>query len=299
MELYAARQDAPAFAVLAGEMLEAIGPGSEEWPKAVAMGRTIDPDNPLYGEPIRPAAVQAPVAASASLAAPVVAAAAATPGAGLASRVGGESRPAATVPAPVPDEVPPLDFSISVDTTIGRPIDEPVDLSLDQAQQSQSAGDLPGARIEIEAPPAEASADQSELERAIGGRFDLPSLDMEPAGTAASTSAPARVVAQEPPSFADLGDFRIDLSALDALQERGGQGTPAGVVQDVVADRGAPAPGSPLFAQWQEMATKLDLAAAYDEIGDKDGARELLEEVMRSGDANQQSKAKSMLSQLG
>jgi pilus assembly protein FimV len=47
------------------------------------------------------------------------------------------------------------------------------------------------------------------------------------------------------------------------------------------------------------MATKLDLAAAYDEIGDKDGARELLEEVMRNGDADQQSKAKSMLSQLG
>ena len=32
-----------------------------------------------------------------------------------------------------------------------------------------------------------------------------------------------------------------------------------------------------------EMETKLDLAIAYQEIGDKEGARELLEEVIRGG----------------
>src|SRR5690606_34861851 len=32
-----------------------------------------------------------------------------------------------------------------------------------------------------------------------------------------------------------------------------------------------------------EMATKLDLAMAYQEIGDKEGARELLEEVLKGG----------------
>jgi pilus assembly protein FimV len=51
--------------------------------------------------------------------------------------------------------------------------------------------------------------------------------------------------------------------------------------------------------KWQEVATKLDLAKAYQEMGDKDGARELLNEVVKEGDAAQQSQAQQMLSGLG
>jgi len=47
-----------------------------------------------------------------------------------------------------------------------------------------------------------------------------------------------------------------------------------------------------------EMATKLDLAEAYQEIGDKDGALELLEEVIRGGSDSQIQRAKDMLSKL-
>ena len=50
--------------------------------------------------------------------------------------------------------------------------------------------------------------------------------------------------------------------------------------------------------QWQEMASKLDLASAYGEIGDKEGARELLQEVLRGGDSSQQQKAKDMLAKI-
>ncbi|HZN86114.1 MAG TPA: FimV/HubP family polar landmark protein, partial [Burkholderiales bacterium] len=46
-------------------------------------------------------------------------------------------------------------------------------------------------------------------------------------------------------------------------------------------------------------ATKLDLAKAYEEMGDKDGARELLNEVVREGDGAQQSQANQMLAKLG
>jgi pilus assembly protein FimV len=50
---------------------------------------------------------------------------------------------------------------------------------------------------------------------------------------------------------------------------------------------------------WQEVATKLDLAKAYEEMGDKDGARELLNEVMQEGDSAQQQQAKTMLDAIG
>ena len=48
-----------------------------------------------------------------------------------------------------------------------------------------------------------------------------------------------------------------------------------------------------------EMATKLDLAVAYQEIGDKEGARELLEEVIHGGVSEHSEKAKAILAKLG
>ncbi|MCZ7654418.1 MAG: hypothetical protein M5R42_09255 [Rhodocyclaceae bacterium] len=47
-----------------------------------------------------------------------------------------------------------------------------------------------------------------------------------------------------------------------------------------------------------EVATKLELAKAYEEMGDKEGARELLTEVAKEGNAEQQAKAQSMLAKL-
>jgi pilus assembly protein FimV len=47
-----------------------------------------------------------------------------------------------------------------------------------------------------------------------------------------------------------------------------------------------------------EMETKLDLAIAYQEIGDKEGARELLDEVIRGGNSEQAARASSMRATL-
>jgi FimV-like protein len=51
-------------------------------------------------------------------------------------------------------------------------------------------------------------------------------------------------------------------------------------------------------ATWQEVATKLDLAGAYVEIGDADGAKELLNEIVSKGDVDQVRKAKALLASL-
>ncbi|MDT8363378.1 MAG: FimV/HubP family polar landmark protein [Nitrosomonas sp.] len=50
--------------------------------------------------------------------------------------------------------------------------------------------------------------------------------------------------------------------------------------------------------QWQEVATKIDLAKAYLEMEDKEGAREILQEVLQEGDAEQQATARTMLSEI-
>ena len=51
-------------------------------------------------------------------------------------------------------------------------------------------------------------------------------------------------------------------------------------------------------AQWHEIATKIDLARAYQEMGDNDGAKEILQEVLKDGDTEQQESAKTILESL-
>ena len=47
---------------------------------------------------------------------------------------------------------------------------------------------------------------------------------------------------------------------------------------------------------WYDVQQKFDLAKAYEEMGDKDGARDILQEVVKEGDAEQQAQAKKLLS---
>jgi len=85
------------------------------------------------------------------------------------------------------------------------------------------------------------------------------------------------------PSF-DLADFDLDLPPSE----------PA-TAQPLAADPGVPdaAPGQ-MSPEHMEMETKLDLAIAYQEIGDKEGARELLDEVIKGGNSEQVGKASAM-----
>ena len=49
----------------------------------------------------------------------------------------------------------------------------------------------------------------------------------------------------------------------------------------------------------EEVATKLDLAKAYEEMGDLEGARELLKEVLKEGDTSQRERAQAIISKIG
>ena len=61
----------------------------------------------------------------------------------------------------------------------------------------------------------------------------------------------------------------------------------------------APAAGGAKDDHWYDVQTKFDLAKAYQEMGDKDGAREILQEVIKEGDTAQQAEAKQLLDTLG
>jgi pilus assembly protein FimV len=87
-------------------------------------------------------------------------------------------------------------------------------------------------------------------------------------------TAPAQTVVKET-SAIDLSEINLNLDA------------PVSAPVEEVKD-----------ARWQDVATKLDLARAYQEMGDASGAREILEEVLNEGDAQQRAAAEVMLQQL-
>ena len=48
-----------------------------------------------------------------------------------------------------------------------------------------------------------------------------------------------------------------------------------------------------------ETATKLDLARAYIDMGDSDGAKDILDEIMDEGNDQQKREAESLLARIG
>jgi pilus assembly protein FimV len=125
------------------------------------------------------------------------------------------------------------------------------------------------ADIVLDVPPAASSEPAS-----IDFNIDLPPLDM-----------PAAVAPVEAPA-ADAGlDFKIDVGDLNInLDDTSTQAAPASAGKD---------------GHWYDVQQKFDLAKAYQEMGDNDGAREILQEVIKEGDAEQQDQAQKLLSSLG
>lgn len=48
-----------------------------------------------------------------------------------------------------------------------------------------------------------------------------------------------------------------------------------------------------------ETATKLDLARAYIDMGDADGAKDILDEILEEGDSDQKKEAETLMARLG
>jgi pilus assembly protein FimV len=93
--------------------------------------------------------------------------------------------------------------------------------------------------------------------------------------------------------------FAAELEDVNAELDRLSQslGEPSFTAEDAMASA-AEEPEFDFLSGTDEVATKLDLAQAYIDMGDADGARDILNEVVTEGDAGQKSEAKEMLSRL-
>ncbi len=263
-EIYAGRGDGQNLEQTMMKVKELTGGQGADWDRLVAVARAADPTNGLYGGDVD-ATVMIRPAAQAAVAAPTL-------------DFDLDSASPAAEPEAVASSAPAsVDFDLGATDAPAAPVaDEKTDFA-------------PGGTIIMDTPQAVPSAP-------AGLDFDL-GMDDAVKPAAAAPAAPAE-------SVSGGLDFNLDLdSDSDKTVMMPSGAKPAEMdLSDISFDLGAldaAAPGGETDPRWQEVATKLDLAKAYEEMGDKDGARDLLNEVVKEGDEAQQNQAREMLAKLG
>ena len=260
LEIYAARKSVTVFETIARELHAATGgkPGPI-WDRVAQLGYALNPGNPMYES------------AKSATAEPLLEHAAPTP--------------------------PEMDFNIALPETSGGQLSTDIgmdsnapaaekafthlDFEVPSLEPAKLTSDLP---VESETPAAGLDFDVDRFPASGGpavapsdATMDMISFDFEPSRPAAASAA-----APSPPPQAEAVTF--DLSGISlALDEPTGGPTAEEPAKD---------------QRWYEVQTKFDLAKAYQEMGDKEGAREILQEVIQEGDAKQQEQAKVLLAKL-
>lgn len=292
LEIYSARNDVRAFEDQASELYSLTRGQGEEWPQAAALGLALDPTNPLYGDTEDDAVVSLSKAAGDDVhgqsmdlpdepPAPLADLAPAEPVSSVAAR---DTRD------PLDFDLDSLDFEpVSTTDPIVMPGPDSKPVSAAQDAQYDASMDF-GLDLEPPAGPVNGvGAGLTPLPDPLKD-IDLAHFDLdEPVAPAAAPVAVAEPSldslfddAQTPASLPEAipPAQEFDLSGID-LDLNDGKTASVGV-------------DDPLSAIHMEMDTKLDLAIAYQEIGDKEGARELIDEVIKGGSEEQVAKANTM-----
>ena len=285
LEVYAKRRDTKGFEQLAVQLFNLTNGQGDDWAMAQEMGLGIDAENPLYQPGGQPSSAPLTMEAPNEL-------------------LGASTIPHSIMPAPSmmtaapPAVTEPVDLvDLDLDVSAPMPLDEVTDTV---SPMTTEAGDLPPLQLpEIEntviEPKVAAAAD--------AGSLDLPALD--------DMDAPAAPVA----SGADEHSIDFDLTADETTVA-----TPAPVPAafdlnsislDLDTPASEPAPDVSLDDDWLGSATpdlpsvadpmerKFELAEEFRQIGDVDGARELLQEVLDNAvDGPLKGKAQAMLASL-
>jgi pilus assembly protein FimV len=301
LEIYAKRQDIKAFETLATDAHRLTGGAGIEWDRISELGREIDPTNSLY-----------------------------QPG----GQPGGNSSAAAVMAAAFGSpEITQVDPPVSRFSE-GAPVDIDLDLdfSLDDAA-TPAPTPTPSPAPILPAPtlasaPAKAPVEESTVSMNTAAPL-APTIDFDfgsPAETtqtlttqALNTSTPAVEPAASPlPDLSEGLTFSLDVdptpapeapAPAPAPEEKTANGDAHAIEFDLgslTLDLDASTPAHPPTVTVDggstdddPLATKLALAEEFNAIGDADGARALVEEVIAEASGSLRTKAQRLLTTLG
>ena len=198
--------------------------------------------------------------------------------------------------------------------------------TLDFPEQTLETQSSEGLTLDSKTAENTAQSEAAGFDKTLPG-IEMAGLDMPEIG--AEISAPTVDISQEIASQAtpekaklteDGGlDFNFDMSATEAASamqassevdisqsetNAAGEIDLSGISLDLdttpsaVMEEGAAVEIASAGDESEDVNTKLDLVTAYIDMGDKEGARELLDEVLKEGGAQQRQRAQQMLSGL-
>ena len=291
LEIYSNRKSAQSFETVAKQLHTTIGAQHPLWSKVAEMGRKLDATNTLYAALNVTAAQNHPGDSAGIRAINRDASIPLKP----VEQVPAAMRDTLTVKEPVVANAP-LDLDLDFDATASEPRSAnaenlspntgTIDLDLGStdeqshgdiehsSEKSASGGDPFVLDFDLDTPQPAAAAPKSEVRATVDGggglEFDIGDTDVPEQSTLSPRTTSSSV--DLPPL--DLSDIDLSLGSASNVA--------------------APANGG---GGWQSAETKLDLARAYLEIGDKVGAVEILQEVIKEGTPEQQDEAKKLAAQ--
>lgn len=249
LEVYAKRRDVRGFELLAGELYGLTGGQGEDWTRAQELGRSLDPENPLYepgGQPLGEAGA----------------------GAGASEPLGATTMPQSIVPSPSRFEHSIPDLDLDDASLSGNSADVDLDVSapaaLDATPSVSSTFSSAPLNFEESAAGARAGGISSSMDFDLQ---DLPDLNTRSGGPSLSGM--------------DLGGISLDLNA-PSISGRGLGLTEPSSGEDDGSD---------------PLVRKLELAEEFHQIGDFEGARDLLQEVVQRAEGPLKARAQALLDQ--
>ncbi len=170
-----------------------------------------------------------------------------------------------------------LHLDIDRDIDIDNETAESPDMGVEQGQQEPAALDVDdGLEFDMDLTAGQEPQDSA----AFNPETDMPEFREE---AEAGASPDVEMDSVEPDAVAQDDALDFDLEGFEPGEEEG-------IGEDARQD------GE--LADLDEVSTKLDLARAYIDMGDPDGARSILDEVMEEGNDEQKSEAQGILEQI-
>ncbi|MBC7726446.1 MAG: LysM peptidoglycan-binding domain-containing protein, partial [Microbacteriaceae bacterium] len=274
LEVYAKRRDSKGFELLATQLYALTKGMGPDWAQAQELGRQFDSENPIYQAGGHPEEIILD-----------------------GERVVIEPLGATTQPHSIlaPNTQPMEDSQLP--EIAGGALDLDLDLDLDLSLDAPDRGAAARA-MEATRPLA------SSLQRPADGGLDFDADERTQPSPRARTPAPRSVAGNLAPD-----SMRMNLDDLggDTIQPSGDTRPGGDTTLDIgnfassqpggLSYAGATTPGQ--FDESDPVARKLELADEFRQIGDLEGARDLLEEVVAKSAGAVRAKAQAMLDALG
>ena len=315
LEIYASRKDTDSFAAIVSQLQES---GDEEASQqALAMGLEMDPSNPLYGGNADDVPAHVAEESEATIKVPEVDFDLDAPAgdSGLspeddflndALKTMSVPSVSGSVSSPEDDFLNQDEKTLSIPSQEAQPVEvmdfdststiEPVN----SQPEKSSAPDLGDLIFEVTGshPAVQPTVKEEDVE--------LPKIDDATLNTLGGQQSVETVESdtdQSEKTGAESMEFTLDFPGEDKTEDT--KNTQPAETDLAAIDLNldtSEVPSEPVVEtkdeRWQEAATKLDLAKAYQEMGDASGTREILEEVLREGNDEQRNAAQAMLSEL-